>query len=169
MRVWDTRHSLGKESQMRSNLQLMQIIDIALRRAVVTFGELLIELLLLGIYFGILVVPGNTAAIVVAVLPVFAVLLSAGYYFMRPLLGLCWGSKAPLLYGIFSGLLFVIHTFVVYSANRSSLSSRAHDIAAPFLIGGWTISAMTAVLGRYCLKRWSSHIELSRSSRNSAK
>lgn len=133
----------------------MPHIRALLKRTAITLGELLVELVALGIYLGILMSPNRPDLIAGVVVIVFAVLLSVGYYFTRPLLGLCWGKGNYLLYGVFSGLLFVIHMYVGYLGNRAGMSSKAHEIVVPYLIGGWVIVATTASAGRWLLRRWS--------------
>jgi hypothetical protein len=117
-------------------------------------GELVVELILVGVYFGILVTPVKSIAIAAAAIPVFAVLLSKGYYFTRPILGICWGSRRPWIYAILCGFLFLIHMYLGYLDFRSGASPHARAVAAPFLIGGMALVVFTAYTSRYWLRRW---------------
>jgi asparagine N-glycosylation enzyme membrane subunit Stt3 len=141
----------------------MPNIRLVLKRGAVTFGELLIELIIAGIYLGILMAAYSPGPILGVVIIVFAVLLSVGYYFTRPLLGLCWGNGNPLWYGVLSALLFVGHMYVGYLGNRTGMSPKGHEVVVPYLIGSWVIVATTASAGRWCLRKWSGRIRLTSS------
>lgn len=130
----------------------------------ITAGEIILELVLLGTYLALLMAHGSSATddpkvgytglAMGLIILVSLVLLSTYYPFTRPVLGICWGTQKPWLYAVLCGTLYVIHMYFGYLAFRSGMSAQGQAVAAPLLIGGWIITASTALLGRYCLRKW---------------
>ena len=121
-----------------------------LARIGIVLAELVAEALLLGVLFGILLVPTHIGAWAVGSLPIALVLYLHGYYLTRPALGIVWKSTKVWPYGLSVAALFAIHMGVGYARLRPDMMQVKLWVVITFFAGGAAIVFACALIGH----RW---------------
>jgi hypothetical protein len=133
------------------------MLKLSIKRLAMTLIEVLLESLLLGTLFCLLVAPtqyNSLLATVISPLPVILVLFLYGYYFTRPLVGLFWRPDPAWAYALRAAALFAVHMGIAIVRLRPDISPEARSVTIPFLIGGTAIVFCCAWFGSRLLLRW---------------
>jgi hypothetical protein len=128
-----------------------------MKRFATTLIEIASEALLLGILFVLLVVPAqemSLSVILVSALPVVVVLFLHGYYFTRPILGMLWNDKFPIVYGACAATLYSIQMYIAFARLKQDMRPEAASKVLPLLLGGAAIVFTCALIGRLQLGKW---------------
>jgi hypothetical protein len=128
-----------------------------LKRICLLLAELLVEAILLGCLFGVMISDhGEVFKVTLGSIIAVPVILGLhGYYISRVLATVAWASKARWAYPACAALAFVAHLLFIASYSKSDLSPRAQALMLPFLVVGTCVVFACALAGNRLSTRWS--------------
>jgi hypothetical protein len=129
------------------------------KRIAVLLVELVVEALLFGSLFGVLLSLNQSSfwyAMMGSIMAVPVILCLHGYYISRLLAAIALARRAKWLYPAAAALAFFAHVlFVIVELGPHDLTPHAQAMRVPFLIGGTCIVFGCAFAGKKLFQKWS--------------